>query len=91
MVGASNKPFDYLAAGQALLVSDLADWREAFAAPGFARACDPTDVDALTEAFAWFAGHPDERRAMGRQGRERIEREWNYETAFAPVLARLSA
>ena len=91
MVGASNKPFDYLAAGQALLVSDLPDWREAFAAPGFARACEPTDVAALTEAFAWFAGHPDERRAMGRRGRERIERDWNYETAFAPVLERLSA
>ena len=35
--------FDYMAAGLALLVSDLADWREMFVARGFARACDPAD------------------------------------------------
>ncbi len=90
MVGASNKAFDYMAAGQALLVSDLPDWRAAFVEPGFAHACDPTDADALAEAFAWFADHPQERRAMGRRGRLRIERDWNYDVAFAPLLARLS-
>ena len=30
MTGASNKPFDYMAAGLALLVSDLPDWRQMF-------------------------------------------------------------
>ena len=91
LVGASNKAFDYMAAGQALLVSDLPDWRETFVLPGYARACDPTDVEALTEALRWFADHPDERRAMGQRARERVERDWNYDTAFAPILARFSA
>ena len=91
MVGASNKAFDYLAAGQALLVSDRPDWRAAFVEPGFARACDPNDADALAEAFGWFADHPQERQAMGADGRLRIEQDWNYDTAFAPVLARLAA
>jgi glycosyltransferase involved in cell wall biosynthesis len=90
MVGASNKAFDYLAAGQALLVSDLPDWRRTFAEPGYGRACDPADPDALTEALRWFADHPAERRAMGRRGRARIEQDWNYDTAFSPVLERLS-
>lgn len=91
LVGASNKAFDYMAAGQALLVSDLPEWRQTFEATGYARACDPTDPAALSEALTWFADHPEERRAMGLRGRARIERDWNYDTAFAPILARLSA
>src|SRR5262249_33585131 len=38
MTGASNKPFDYMAAGLALLVSDRTDWCRMFVAPGYARA-----------------------------------------------------
>jgi len=34
MVGASNKPFDYLACGLALLVSDLPDWQKMFVETG---------------------------------------------------------
>ena len=90
MVGASNKAFDYLAAGLALLVSDLPDWRAAFVEPGFGRASDAADADALAAAFGWFIDHPQERRAMGRRGRLRIEQDWNYDVAFAPILARLA-
>ena len=45
MTGASNKPFDYMAAGLALLVSDLPDWTRMFVEPGFGFACNPADVD----------------------------------------------
>jgi glycosyltransferase involved in cell wall biosynthesis len=91
MVGASNKAFDYMAAGQALLVSDLADWRAAFVEPGFGLACDPNDPDSVAQAFGWLIDHPQECRAMGRRGRLRIEQDWNYDAAFAPVLGRLAA
>jgi glycosyltransferase involved in cell wall biosynthesis len=90
MTGASNKPFDYMAAGLALLVSDLPDWRNMFVAPGFARACDPSDPASIAAAFAWFIDHPAERRAMGASGRARIEAAWNYDSAFAPVMSFLS-
>jgi len=89
MVGASNKAFDYMAAGLALQVADLPDWRAGFVEPGYGRACNPADADALAGAFRWFADHPQERGAMGRAGRLRIEQDWNYDAAFAPVLARL--
>ena len=59
MTGASNKPFDYMAAGLALLVSDLPDWKTMFVDPGFGLACDPTDADSLLAALAWFIDHPD--------------------------------
>jgi glycosyltransferase involved in cell wall biosynthesis len=90
MVGASNKVFDYMAAGLALLVSDLVDWRQLFVAPGFARACDPTDAHSVITALAWFLDHPEERRTMGARARSKIQAEWNYDVAFAPVMAELS-
>lgn len=89
MTGASNKAFDYLAGGLALLVSDLADWREVFVAPGYGRACDPTSADSIAEAIRWFLEHREETRAMGDRGRHKVLETWNYDTAFAQVLAEL--
>jgi glycosyltransferase involved in cell wall biosynthesis len=89
MVGASNKAFDYMAAGLALLVSEQPDWRRTFVEPGYGLACDPNDPDALAQRLGWFIDHPGARQAMGAAGRARIEEDWTYEAAFAPVLARL--
>lgn len=89
MTGASNKPFDYMAAGLALLVSDRPDWRDMFVRPGYARDCDPTDPASIAAALTWFVDHPAERRAMGVRCRAKIEAEWNYDVAFAPVVAAL--
>lgn len=84
--GASNKPFDYLAAGLALLVSDLPDWQEIFVEPGYGLACDPSNPEDIAEAIRWFLGHPHQMRVMGERGRCRILEEWNYERSFSPVL-----
>jgi glycosyltransferase involved in cell wall biosynthesis len=89
MTGASNKPFDYMAAGLALLVSDLPDWRDMFVAPGYARACDPGDSASVLAALGWLLDNPGERRAMAARGRAKILENWNYDAAFAPVAAAL--
>jgi glycosyltransferase involved in cell wall biosynthesis len=86
MSGASNKPFDYLTHGCALLVSDLPDWRSMYVEPGYGLACDPDDPQSIAAAIRWLLDNPARRRAMGEQGRRRILQEWNYETQFAPVL-----
>jgi glycosyltransferase involved in cell wall biosynthesis len=91
MTGASNKPFDYMAAGLALLVSELPDWTRTFVEPGFGIACNPTDVDSLLAALGWFIDHPEERRAMAAAAREKIEAEWNYDTQFRGVLELLES
>jgi glycosyltransferase involved in cell wall biosynthesis len=85
MVGASNKPFDYLASGMALLVSDQDDWRRMFVAPGYGLACDPNDPESIAAALRWFMTHPRERQTSGERGRQRVLDEWNYERQFAPV------
>ena len=91
MTGASNKPFDYMAAGLALLVSDLPDWTRMFVEPGFGLACDPADADSLSAALGWFIDHPEERRAMAARARNKIEAEWNYDTQFRAVLESLKS
>jgi len=89
LAGASNKPFDYMAAGQALLVSDVPAWREMFVGPDYGLACDPRSTESLIAAISWLLDHPDERRAMGERGRAKIAADWNYDGAFAPVLDNL--
>lgn len=86
MPGASNKPFEYLASGLALLVSDLPSWREMFVEPGYGVACVAEDPASVAAALSWLLEHPAERRAMGDRGRHRVAIEWNYETQFAPVM-----
>jgi glycosyltransferase involved in cell wall biosynthesis len=87
MVGASNKAFEYMACALPLLVTNSPEWESVFVEPCFARACDPTDVDAIEDQLRWFIEHPDERREMGRRGADKIKRDWNYERLFASALA----
>ena len=90
MAGASNKPFDYLACGLALLVTDTAEWEKMYAAAGYAQSCDPHDPEAIAAAVRWFLERPGEARTMGEAGRLRLEAEWNYETQFQPVADLMS-
>jgi glycosyltransferase involved in cell wall biosynthesis len=85
LVGASNKPFDYLACGLAVLVPDLLDWRRTYVDPGYGLACDPRDAKSIAAALVWFVEHPKETRMMGEAGRSKIRADWNYEKSFDPI------
>ena len=90
MAGASNKPFDYLSSGMALLVSDLPDWRTIYIETGYGLTCDPGDPESIANALRWFLDHPHKMRVMGERGRRKIATEWNYEMKFLPVLERMN-
>lgn len=94
MFGASNKLFDYLACGLAVVVPDQGEWTSHVVQRGYGVACDVN----RPETFAALFKELDEKRAqwrrMGEMGRQRILADWNYETQFEPVrllLERLSA
>jgi glycosyltransferase involved in cell wall biosynthesis len=91
MTGASNKPFDYLSTGLALLVSRLPDWESMFVQSGCGLACEPDQTESIAAALLWFLEHPEETRIMGETGRRRISSDWNYEVQFAPVMQRMGA
>lgn len=86
MAGASNKPFDYMACGLGVVVTDLPDWRALFVDSGFARACNPADAASLGAAIKWYWDHPTERIEQGRRAQIQILNEWNYQAQFAPVI-----
>ena len=89
MIGASNKPFEYLACGIPLLVSELPEWKETFVAPGYALACCSSDAESIARSLRWFMEHPEETRKMGERGRQRILTDWNYETQFQKVQEKM--
>jgi glycosyltransferase involved in cell wall biosynthesis len=91
MTGASNKPFDYMACGVTLLVSDLPDWRSMFVEPGFGLACQPDSAGSIQSALEWCLTHPLECVAMGERGRRQVLTAWNYERVFAPALSEMQA
>ncbi len=91
MAGASNKAFEYLASGLALIVSDLPDWRRIFIDAHVAWACDPADVDAIVVLLNRALLNRDEVAAMGERGRRLVIDRWNYENRFAPVLHAISS
>jgi glycosyltransferase involved in cell wall biosynthesis len=90
MAGASNKPYDYLACGLALIVSNSADWEQMFVKPGFGLSCDPSSAESVAGVLNTFATQPVATRTMGERGRQRVIDEWNYERQFRPVLDLLS-
>lgn len=87
---ASVKPFDYMACGLALLVSDLPDWRKMYVEPGYGLACDPEDPKDIARALRWFIENPEKRDEMGKRARQKVATEWNYEKQFEPVLEYIS-
>jgi glycosyltransferase involved in cell wall biosynthesis len=90
LTGASNKVFDYMAAGLALLLPETRDWHREFIAPGYGLSCDPENVESMALQIEWLAKNPEQRRSMGQKARRKIEQSWNYETAFAPILDQMA-
>lgn len=89
LVGASNKVFDYLACGLALLVPDGPDWQKTYVEPGYGLSCAVGDPAKIASAFSWFLEHPEKMREMGERGRQKVLKDWNYEKQFEPVKQRL--
>jgi glycosyltransferase involved in cell wall biosynthesis len=86
MAGASNKTFDYLACGLAVLVPEDPAWRGMFVETGYGLACDPDDPASIAQALRRWLEDPEGMRRMGELGRRRIGEAWNYEKQFTPVL-----
>jgi glycosyltransferase involved in cell wall biosynthesis len=86
MVGASNKPFDYLASGCPMLVSDLPDWRQMFVDAEVASGCDPASAQSICDAVNHWLVRPDVYRKAQQEGLRLVMERWNYDVQFAPVM-----
>jgi len=89
MVGASNKSFDYMAAGLPLIVSDIPEWRETFVDAGYGKACDPRSVESIKSTLCWLYKNPAIISEASKNCRTKIDFDWNYENEFKPILSLL--
>jgi glycosyltransferase involved in cell wall biosynthesis len=85
MAGASNKPFDYLACGLPVLVTDTPEWMDMYVRTGCGLAANPESAESIAGAVRTWLADPGSGSAMGACGRRRVASEWNYETQFEPV------
>lgn len=86
MVGASNKPYDYLLQGLAVIVNDEPDWKRAFFDEGVGVVVDPTCPRKIAEQLNQLILNPEHVRSMRNVGRRKILDKWHYEKAFQAVL-----
>ncbi|WP_026148215.1 glycosyltransferase family 4 protein [Thioalkalivibrio sp. HL-Eb18] len=73
-----NKMFEYMAAGLPIIASDFPLWREIVDGAGCGLLVDPQDPAVIAAAMEWLLAHPEEAEAMGRRGREAVEREYSW-------------
>ena len=91
MAGASNKPFDYMACGLALLMPDTQEWKEFYENEGFGRSCNPNKPQAIVSAIEHWIRATHELRRIQAAVRMRMLEQWNYDEQFKTVLALLVA
>ena len=89
LAGASNKSFDYLSSGLALIVNDSPEWIEMFETPGYARSTNSHCPDSIANTLRWLYENPSLVSEMGQKGRDRIITDWNYEKQFETVLTEM--
>ncbi|MDX1531329.1 MAG: glycosyltransferase family 4 protein, partial [Rhodothermales bacterium] len=81
------KVAEAMAAGKAILASDLPVLREALSPGRTAVLCPPDDVSAWAERLAFLRDHPEERAALGRRARAEFRAHRTWRARAERVLA----
>lgn len=89
MVGASNKPFDYLSQGLPVMVNSSPDWKKFYADPGFGLSCNPECEKDIAKVFDYCLKNKDRLSNMGNLGQNKVKADWNYESQFEPVFQKM--
>jgi glycosyltransferase involved in cell wall biosynthesis len=85
--GVPKSLLEAAACARPIVASDVPGCREAVRTGGTGLLVPPRDIEGLADAIAALAGDPVRRRAMGRAGRELIEREFAEEIVARETLA----
>jgi glycosyltransferase involved in cell wall biosynthesis len=75
----ATKMFEYMACGMPVISSDLPPERPFIHHGVNGLLIEPGNITAWADAIADLLDHPDRAEAMGRDGRRRIEEQWNSE------------
>lgn len=84
------KVFEYMAAGKAIVSSDLPAIREILAQDETALLCDPQNVEAWSDALARLDKDVQLREALGRRARERFLAKHTWEERATQCISALA-
>lgn len=80
------KMFEYMSAGIPVIASDFELWRQIVQGSGCGLCVDPMDPAAIASAIDHLAGHPDEARKMGENGRQAVLSRYNWAQEEAKLV-----
>jgi glycosyltransferase involved in cell wall biosynthesis len=80
------KLFEYMAAGLPVIAADFPRFREIIEGNSCGICVPPRDTAAIAKAIEWILEHPEPARAMGRKGRELVQRLYNWEHEAETLL-----
>jgi len=81
-----TKMFEYMAAGLPVIASNFPGWRDIVEGSGCGLCVDPTDPEAIAAALTYLAEHPEQRAAMGANGRLAVFERYNWEAEGRRLL-----
>jgi len=73
------KLFEYMAAGLPVIASHFPLWRDIVEGHACGLCVDPLNPGEIAAAIRYLRDHPEEARQMGRNGREAVMAEFNWE------------
>lgn len=87
MAGQPTKMFEYMSASVPVIASDYPVWRPFIEGPRCGYLVDPQNAEGVAAAIENVLSNPQEAEAMGRRGREAVEREYNWSIEEAKLLS----
>lgn len=82
-----NKMFEYMSAGIPVIASNFPLWREIIEGNDCGITVDPRDLNAIAAAIDSLVRNPSRAQTMGQNGREAVERYYNWQPEFDKLIA----